>query len=88
MSKRPRSASDAAAATAAADDDGSARAAAAPRYTNRQRVLTLSSRGVTARHRYFLEDLRRLMPHSKKDAKLDEKHNLRAINEMCEVKST
>ena len=41
------------------------------RYHNRQRLLVLSSRGITARYRHLLEDLRTLIPHSKKESKLD-----------------
>lgn len=41
------------------------------RYHNKQRLLVLSSRGVTARYRHLLEDLRTLIPHSKKESKLD-----------------
>lgn len=41
------------------------------RYQNKQRLLVLSSRGVTARYRHLLEDLRTLLPHSKKECKLD-----------------
>ena len=41
------------------------------RYHNKQRMLLLSSRGVTARYRHLLEDLRTLIPHSKKESKLD-----------------
>jgi len=40
------------------------------RYRNKQRCLTLSSRGVSARHRHLLEDLRILIPHHKKESKL------------------
>ena len=41
------------------------------RYHNKQRMLLLSSRGITARYRHLLEDLRTLIPHSKKESKLD-----------------
>jgi len=41
------------------------------RYHNKQRLLMLSSRGITARYRHLLEDLRTLVPHSKKESKLD-----------------
>jgi hypothetical protein len=41
------------------------------RYHNKQRCLTLCSRGVTARYRHLLEDLRTLIPHAKKESKLD-----------------
>ena len=68
------------------DDDDDAAVPAAPliprvpsstihasdgRYQNKQRLLVLSSRGVTARYRHLLEDLRTLLPHSKKESKLD-----------------
>ena len=41
------------------------------RYHNKQRCMILCSRGVTTRHRHFLEDLRTLIPYHKKDSKLD-----------------
>jgi ribosome biogenesis protein BRX1 len=41
------------------------------RYHNKQRCLVLCSRGVTARYRHLLEDLRTLLPHHKKESKLD-----------------
>jgi len=34
-----------------------------------------------------MEDLRTLLPHSKKDVKLDQKDELFAVNEICEMKS-
>ena len=43
------------------------------RYTNKQRVLIVASRGITARHRHLLEDLKMLIPHHRKDSKLDSK---------------
>jgi Brix domain len=41
------------------------------KYRNKQRCLTLCSRNVTARYRHLLEDLRTLIPHHKKETKLD-----------------
>ena len=41
------------------------------RYHNKQRTLILTSRGVTSRHRHLLQDLQTLIPHHKKDSKLD-----------------
>lgn len=41
------------------------------RYRNKQRCLVLCSRGVTARYRHLLEDLRILIPHHKRESKLD-----------------
>jgi ribosome biogenesis protein BRX1 len=56
-------------------------------YRNKQRVLVLSSRGITYRYRHLMNDIRELLPHSKKDVKLDEKHNLYVLNEICELKN-
>lgn len=54
---------------------------------NKQRVLTLCSRGVTARYRHLLEDLRILLPHHKKEVKHDGKKKLYELNEIAEMKS-
>ena len=56
-------------------------------YTNKQRVLIVASRGVTARHRHLLEDLKMLIPHHKKDNKLDSKGDAKMVNEIAEMKS-
>lgn len=66
------------------------------RYHNKQRLLLLSSRGITARYRHLLEDLRTLIPHSKKESKLDVGKNYSngsagggygaAVNEIAEVR--
>ena len=40
-------------------------------YRNKQRVLLFSSRGVGSRYRHLLEDLRKLIPHHKKDVKVN-----------------
>lgn len=68
------------------------------RYHNKQRLLLISSRGVTARYRHLLEDLRTLIPHSKKESKLDVGKNYSgsangngggygaAVNEIAEVR--
>ncbi|TVY47298.1 Ribosome biogenesis protein [Lachnellula occidentalis] len=52
---------------------------------NKQRVLILSSRGITYRHRHLLNDLASLLPHSRKDAKLDTKSKLYQLNELAEL---
>ncbi|KAL8740760.1 MAG: hypothetical protein Q9184_008457 [Pyrenodesmia sp. 2 TL-2023] len=52
---------------------------------NRQRVLILSSRGITYRHRHLLNDLYALLPHSRKDAKLDTKTKLYQLNELADL---
>lgn len=60
------------------------------RYRNKQRCLVLCSRGVTARYRHLLEDLRTLIPHHKKESKLDPGKNesmAQAVNDICEIRS-
>ncbi|KAF2457225.1 Brix domain-containing protein [Lineolata rhizophorae] len=52
---------------------------------NRQRVLILTSRGVTYRHRHLLNDLHALLPHSRKDSKLDTKTKLHQLNELADL---
>ncbi|KAJ3196729.1 Ribosome biogenesis protein brx1 [Irineochytrium annulatum] len=54
-----------------------------PASRNKQRVLTLSSRGITQRYRHLLQDLITLMPQSKKDSKLDSKSKLQILNELA-----
>lgn len=57
------------------------------RYTNKQRTLVFCSRGVSHRDRHLLQDLRDMLPHSKKEVKFDAKGKLSLINEVCELKS-
>ncbi|RSL82123.1 Ribosome biogenesis protein BRX1 [Fusarium floridanum] len=52
---------------------------------NKQRVLILSSRGVTFRHRHLLNDIASMLPHSRKDAKFDSKTKLYELNELAEM---
>ncbi|KAF7563108.1 hypothetical protein G7046_g1042 [Stylonectria norvegica] len=52
---------------------------------NKQRVLVLSSRGVTYRHRHLLNDIASMLPHSRKDAKFDSKTKLYELNELAEL---
>ena len=56
-------------------------------FKHKSRVLVLASRGITFRERHLMEDLRALMPHSKKDAKMDKKDRLSALNEIAEIKN-
>jgi len=67
----------------------------------KQKVLILSSRGVTYRytsgcclcssssnfyrHRHLLNDIYSLLPHSRKDVKLDTKTKLYQLNELAEL---
>lgn len=59
------------------------------KYRNKQRCLLLSSRGITARYRHLMEDLRTLIPHHKKDSKLDagDEGPGNAVNAIAEMRS-
>lgn len=59
------------------------------RYRNKQRCLVVCSRGVTARYRHLLEDIRTLLPHHKKESKLDAGGHTaagRAVNDICAMR--
>ncbi|AGO12375.1 AaceriAER020Wp [[Ashbya] aceris (nom. inval.)] len=60
-------------------------AGAEKQFMNKQRVLLISSRGVTFRHRHLIQDLHSLMPHSRKEPKLDTKKDLGQLNEIAEL---
>jgi hypothetical protein len=53
----------------------------------RQRVLVITSRGITHRFRHLMKDVCALLPHSKMDSKLDSKSMLGDINEIAQVSS-
>ncbi|KAH8117188.1 ribosome biogenesis protein BRX1 [Phellopilus nigrolimitatus] len=55
------------------------------RRKNKQRVLLLSSRGVTHRMRHLMNDLEVLLPHVKKDSKLDSKSQLHLLPELADL---
>ncbi|GAA6008426.1 ribosome biogenesis protein BRX1 [Rhodotorula paludigena] len=81
-------------ADADGDDDtpiaaSSSSAGAAPATTKpyKQRVLVTSSRGISQRQRHLMTDLLALLPHAKKETKLEDKHNLPSINELCYLSS-
>ncbi|CAG5121273.1 unnamed protein product [Candidula unifasciata] len=57
------------------------------KWTNKQRTLIFSSRGISFRTRHLMLDLRTLMPHSKAEPKMDRKDKLFIINEVCEMKN-
>jgi ribosome biogenesis protein BRX1 len=52
---------------------------------NKQRVLMLSSRGVTHRMRHLMNDIEALLPQVKKDSKLDSKNHLRLLPELADL---
>ncbi|KAL7664081.1 Brix domain-containing protein [[Candida] zeylanoides] len=55
------------------------------KHINRQRLLVISSRGVTYRHRHLISDLINLLPHARKEPKFDSKKNLYQLNEVAEL---
>jgi len=57
------------------------------KWTNRQRLLILCSRGMTARNRHFIKDLIEMMPHSKTESKFELKSKLTAISEIAESRN-
>eukprot|EP00397_Hematodinium_sp_SG-2012_P041261 GEMP01045398.1.p1 GENE.GEMP01045398.1~~GEMP01045398.1.p1 ORF type:complete len:316 (-),score=68.70 GEMP01045398.1:817-1722(-) len=58
-----------------------------PNWRNKQRVLVFASRGIGSHGRHIMNDMRRLMPHSKEEVKFEKKMGLKDINEVCELKS-
>uniref|UniRef100_A0A3Q0KQP7 Ribosome biogenesis protein BRX1 homolog n=1 Tax=Schistosoma mansoni TaxID=6183 RepID=A0A3Q0KQP7_SCHMA len=59
-----------------------------PQWTNRERVLIISSRGVSYIGRHLLKDLLHMMPHGKTDSKLDHKKGITVLNELAEMSNT
>ena len=58
------------------------------KYRNKQRCLVLCLRGATARYRHLLEDLRTLLPHHKKESKLDSGKSgaASAVNDIAQMR--
>ncbi|KIK59535.1 hypothetical protein GYMLUDRAFT_169388 [Collybiopsis luxurians FD-317 M1] len=69
------------------EEDGQQEAVvpAAKKRKNKQRVLLLSSRGVTHRMRHLMNDIEVLLPHVKKDSKLDSKSQLHLLPELADL---
>ncbi|TFK30101.1 ribosome biogenesis protein BRX1 [Coprinopsis marcescibilis] len=67
------------------DEDADAVETQVKRKKNKQRVLLLSSRGVTHRMRHLMNDLEALLPHVKKDSKLDSKNQLHLLPELADL---
>jgi ribosome biogenesis protein BRX1 len=58
-----------------------------PKKTRKRKVMLMTSRGITHRVRHLTQDLLKLLPHAKKDAKYDMRDGLQAINEVAEMKN-
>ncbi|WVW86984.1 hypothetical protein I302_109040 [Kwoniella bestiolae CBS 10118] len=68
--------------------DANAAAGPSEGYKPRKdKTLMLCSRGVTQRMRHLMRDLEVLLPHTKKDSKLDTKSSLHLINELADLHS-
>jgi ribosome biogenesis protein BRX1 len=57
---------------------------AAP-FRNKEKVLVLCTRGVSSRARHLMADLQALLPHAKRDRKLDTKRDRAAVVELCDL---
>ncbi|KAJ2784096.1 Ribosome biogenesis protein brx1 [Coemansia javaensis] len=55
------------------------------RSSIKQRVLMVASRGVTFWQRHLMNDLEALMPHSRKEAKVESKQDMGVLNELAEI---
>lgn len=54
---------------------------------NKTRVLTMTTRGVTTRFRHLMDDVMKLLPHAKKESKLDSKNRLQECTEVAELRN-
>lgn len=70
-----------------ADEPSPATSALSPFIKNKTKVLLLSTRGLTTRPRHLMDDLLRLLPHAKKESKLDTKDNLSVATEVADLRS-
>lgn len=57
------------------------------RWRNKQRVLLLSSRGVSYLARHLLDNLKTMLPHSRTDSKFNRKKGLSELNEIAEIRN-
>lgn len=55
------------------------------KWKNHQRTLIVCSRGVTQNQRHLINDLVKLLPHSKKEAKVDKINQVEAIHDLAEM---
>jgi len=52
-------------------------------WVNKQRTLLISSRGINAQGRYLMIDINNLLPHSKKENKIEKVDIKDQVNELC-----
>lgn len=53
------------------------------KWVNKQRTLVIASRGVTQTNRHLMQDIISLLPHSKKEAKIEKNVAKTELNEIC-----
>ncbi|RSH77868.1 Ribosome biogenesis protein brx1 [Apiotrichum porosum] len=70
-----------------AAEDEAGPSSSAVEKKRKDKVLMLSSRGITGRMRHLMLDLESLLPHVKKDSKLDSKSSLHLLNELADLHS-
>lgn len=56
-------------------------------FENKQRTLVFAQRGINPTERHLLNDIRLLMPHSKKENKFHQKNDLTEVGSLCEMRS-
>ena len=57
------------------------------KWVNRQRTLLICSRGVSHQHRHLVNDLYSLLPHSKKEPKIEKKDVSLQVSELALIRS-
>lgn len=57
------------------------------RWKNKQRLLLIGSRGINTKTRHLIDDLSHLLPHAKKDVKVNKQQGFAQLNEIAEVKN-
>merc|ERR1719272_1651266 len=55
--------------------------------TKKRKVMIVASRGVTHRYRHLMQDLMKLLPHSKKDVKVDLKDGVGQVNDIADMEN-
>lgn len=65
------------------DEDKDTTKVGNPKWKNKQRVLFVASRGVSNQQRVIMNNLMSLVPHSKKECKIERKVAYDQLNEIC-----
>lgn len=59
----------------------------ANKWVNKQRLLLVSSRGVSYLARHIIQNLKTLMPHTRTDSKFNRKHGLMELGEIADIRN-